>query len=274
VSLSLILIGPALCCAAELRPETLAAWNQYIERAQARMIARLDVRNHFLWADEEPDRVRRVSGGEILVTPVNGKGQTEVPDGLIHDWIGAAYFPRTTVEKVFAIMNQYACYKNFFKPMVIDSQLLSRDGSEVSFSMKWLKKALWMTTVMEADYKGNYFQRNEKSRYGFVWSTRIQEVANYGQPSERKLPAGTGNGFIWRLFSISRFEERDSGVYLELEAIALSRDVPAYMGWLVNPVVRRLSQSALFTSLTQTRDAVRSLPNSAGPDSCRSKAAN
>ena len=168
-------------------------------------------------------------------------------------------------------MDEYACYKDFYKPTVIGSKLLSHDGSESSFSMRWLKKALFVTTVMDADYKACYFRRNEKSRYGFVWSTRIQDVVNCGQPSELKLPPGTGSGFIWRLFSISRFEERDSGVYFELEVTALSRCVPAYLGWLVNPLVSRLSQSSLATSLSQMREAVRSLPQRAGPGSCGSK---
>src|SRR5262249_21958607 len=158
----------------------------------------------------------------------------------------------------------YACYKDFYKPMVIDARLLSRDEGEINFSMRWLKKALWVTAVIEADYKANYFRRDEKTRYGFVRSTRIQDVINYGQPSEHQLPAGTGSGFIWRLFTISRFVERDGGVYVELEAMALSRCIPSGLGWLVNPVVRRLSQSSLTTSLSETREAVRSLPRRAG----------
>jgi hypothetical protein len=154
---------------------------------------------------------------------------------------------------------------------VIDSRLLSRDNREINFSMQWIKKALWITTVMEADYKANYFVRDENSRYGFVWSTRVQDVVNYGQPSEHKLPPGTGSGFIWRLFSISRFMERDGGVYVELEAMALSRGVPACMAWLVNPVVRRLSQSSMVTSLGETREAVRTLPRRGATESCGSK---
>jgi hypothetical protein len=269
--LSLIILGPTLSCAAELRPETLVAWNHYIEQAKERMNSRLDARQLFLWVDEEPARVRRVRSGEILVAPGKGSGRTEVPYGLIHDWIGAAFFPYTTIEKVFTTMDQYACYKDFYKPMVVDSKFLSRNGSEITFSMRWLRKALWVTMVMDADYRACYFRRNEKSRYGFVRSTRIQDVVNYGQPSERMLPVGTGSGFIWGLFSISRFEERDGGVYVELEAMALSRGVPVCLGWLVNPMVRQLSQNALITSLSQTRDAVRSLPQRAGTDSDGSK---
>jgi hypothetical protein len=265
VSLLLILLGPALAGASELMPETLAAWNRYIEQAKSRMSSRLNARNHFLWADEDPDRARRLRKGEILVTPVNGTGQIEVPNGLIHDWQGAAFFPDVTIESVFATTDQYACYKHFYKPLVIESRLLSRDEKQVSFSMRWLKKALWISAVMEADYQANYFRRDDSSGYGFVWSTRIQDVVNYGTPSEHLLPPGTGSGFVWRLFSISRFREQDGGVYVELEAIVLSRPIPARMGWLVNPVVRRLSQSSLLTSLGETYQAVRSLPKRTDP---------
>ena len=267
----LMILGPALSCAAELQPETLAAWNHYIEQAKSLMNSRLDARSHFLWLDEAPARARRVRSGEILVAPVNGSGQTNVPNGLIHDWIGAAFFPDATIEKVFSTTNEYGCYKDFYAPMVIDSRLLWRDGRQSSFSMRWMKKALFVITVMDGDYKAYYIHRNETSRYGFVWSTRIQEVVNYGQPSELKLPPGTGSGFIWRLFSIWRFEERDGGVFVELEAMALTRCVPAGLGWLVDPVVKRLSQSALIISLSQTRDAVRSRPQRAGLNSCHSK---
>jgi hypothetical protein len=271
VPLLLVMLGPPLSSAAELRPETLVAWNQYIEQAKARMNTRLDPRKRFLWVDEDPDRARRVRSGEVLVAPVHGNGRTDVADGLIHDWVGAAFFRDTTMEKVFATMDQYDRYKEFYKPTVIDSKLLSRDGTEICFSMRWLKKALWVTATMDADYKARYFRRNERSRYGFVGSTRIQEVVNIGQPSERELPAGTGSGFIWRLFSISRFEERDGGVYVELEAMALSRPVPACLAWLVNPVIRQMSQSSLATSLSQTREAVRSHAQRLVPDPCGSK---
>jgi hypothetical protein len=271
ISLLLLVLGPTLACAAELQPKTLAAWNHYIGQATARMNSRLDAGRHFLWVDEDPDRARRVRSSEILVVPVNGNGRTTVPDGLIHDWMGAAFFPDTTMEKVFATMAEYAHYKDFYKPTVIDSQLLSRDGTESRFSMRLLKRAFFVTAVMDADFKADYRRRDEKSRYGFMWSTRIQEVANYGEPSELKLAPGTGSGYIWRLFSISRFEERDGGVYVEMEAMALSRSVPSCLRWLMNPFVDRVSQSSLITSLGQTRQAVGSMQQSGALDLCSCK---
>ena len=54
-----------------------------------------------------------------------------------------------------------------------------------------------------------------------------------------------------------RLEENDGGVYVEIEAVALSRDIPPALRFLVDPIVRRVSRSALLTSLEQTENAVR-----------------
>src|SRR5579862_8682126 len=86
----------------------------------------------------------------------------------------------------------------------------------------------------------------------------VREIQGYRHSDERLLPPDTGNGFIWRIRSMARWEERDGGVYLELEAIALTRDIPSSLAWLVNPVVNHLSINSLRTTLRQTRDAVMS----------------
>jgi hypothetical protein len=59
-------------------------------------------------------------------------------------------------------------------------------------------------------------------------------------------------------FSITRLEERDGPVYIGLEAIALSRDVPISLRWIVDPIVRRVSRNSLEISLRQTERAVQS----------------
>ena len=45
-------------------------------------------------------------------------------------------------------------------------------------------------------------------------------------------------------------------MFFEVEALALSRDIPAGFRWLVDPIVRNVSKSALAVSLRQTEDAV------------------
>lgn len=72
-----------------------------------------------------------------------------------------------------------------------------------------------------------YIQVDEHRWYGYSTTTHIQEVAKFGTPEQHTLPEDAGLGLIWRLASITRLEERDGGVYAELEAIALSCDIPA-----------------------------------------------
>ena len=52
------------------------------------------------------------------------------------------------------------------------------------------------------------------------------------------------------------FEGYDGGVLIENESIALSRDIPASIRWLLNPIVNHLPRNSISTALRQTRDAV------------------
>jgi hypothetical protein len=61
---------------------------------------------------------------------------------------------------------------------------------------------------------------------------------------------------LWRLNSYWRFEERDGGVYVECRAISLTRDVPTGLGWIVEPIVRKLPRQSLINTLTATRQAL------------------
>jgi hypothetical protein len=92
--------------------------------------------------------------------------------------------------------------------------------------------------------------------YAISNTTHIQEVDKFGTPEQKTLPEDEGTGLIWRLSSITRLEERDGGVYAELEAIALSRDIPVAFRVIVTPIVRRVSRDSLATSLHQTKVAI------------------
>ena len=43
---------------------------------------------------------------------------------------------------------------------------------------------------------------------------------------------------------------------MQVETIALSRDVPAIFAWLVNPLVRRVSRQTLANLLNATRQGI------------------
>jgi len=242
--------------AATLKQETVAVWEDYIRNANVQIQDRVTPGRHFLCMDESDSRAAKVHRGEAVVWPAGASSPREIPSGLIHDWIGAVYIANTTLDQVLPIVRDYARYKDYFRPAVIDSKPMALGETEDQFSMLLANRGLFRKGALESDYKSLQVRVDELHRYTVAQTTRIQEIAEYGSTRQHVLPEGEGTGFIWRLFSVTRYEERDGGVYIEIEAIALSRDVPASLRWLVDPLIRRVARSSLTTTLEETRNAV------------------
>ena len=253
---------PAISHATELKQETLNAWDEYLRTANLRMQRNLDssgirgTTNPFLWIEEQSDRSQRVRRGEILISPVGEAGPQRVQDGLIHDWIGAIFIPSARINDVFAVVQNFDRYKDFYKPTVIESKLLRHTGEEYEFSILGLKRVLFEKVVLEGQFESQCSELDATRRYCISSSTRVQEIKDYGQPAEQKLPPNEGHGYIWRVYGLTKFEERDGGVYIEVEAIALSRDISASFRWLTKSVVERVSRDSMSTILERTKDAV------------------
>jgi hypothetical protein len=169
---------------------------------------------------------------------------------------------------VLRVAHDCANYKQLYHPLVVDSRLLASAAGEQSLSMRTLHRVLFITAVLDSQFVTRDFQVDATRWYIVADSTRVQEVEEYGQPNERVLPPDRGRGFIWRLHTITRYEQRDGGVYVEIEAIGLSRDIPAALRWLVNPAVNRFSQNEMMFSLRQTREAVTAAVKAEQRESC------
>jgi hypothetical protein len=244
--------------AAKLTPEALSAWARYVHSVDAGMQARLQQGHSFLWIDEAPDRRRQLRAGEILVSGVGEQNPKKIPSGLIHHWIGAAFFPNVKLADVLGVVRDYAHYKEYYNPNVMDARTIQQSPGADRFSMLLMNKGVIGSTALESEYESSYADAGAHRCYSIATAVRLQEVEDYGQASERKLPADQSSGYVWRLHSIARYEEADGGVYVEMEAMALSRDIPGAVRWVVDPVVRRISKGAMLTSFRQTLDAVSS----------------
>jgi hypothetical protein len=246
----LLFAGP-LSRGAELKKETLDAWDQYLISANASMMQR--AQGHFLWVDEAAERAGRVRNGEVVVSPL-GHTPHAVPAGLIHHWIGAAFVPGARVDDVVSLVRNYDRYPEFYKPSVIDAKTLSQRAAEDRFSVVMFDKTLFMKRGLDSEYQSRFVQVDGSKWYNIAETTRVQEVSEEG-----RIPDGEGSGYIWRLCTIARYEERDGGVYVETEAMALSRPIPGALHWVVDPIVRKVSRASLSRSLEQTRDAAGSM---------------
>ena len=236
--------------AARLTPETMAAFERYIRQTEQR----LDERKPFLWADESPDRARLVRQGQVVVEPVGPSPTTPVPDGLVHDWVGAVFIPGATLERTLAVMEDYN-HKEAYRPEIMESRILSGDGHDFRVYMRLLKKKV-ITVVLDSEHDIHYYPVDKTRWRARSRTTRVQEVDHAGKSDESLKPPGTGQGFLWHLYTYWRIEERDGGTWVECEAVSLTRDVPTGLGWLINPIIQDLPKESLENSLRQTRDAV------------------
>ncbi len=239
----------------QLKPRTLQAFDDYIREAEAAMDPSLHGRGSFLWSDSHSDRTHQLRQGHIAAQLWTGDGPVKVPNGLIHDWIGAALVPNTTVEKVLALVQNYDNHKNIYKPEVIDSKLISHEGNHFQISLRLLKTKI-ISVVLDTDHDVHYASLDAAHWSCRSRTTRIAEVEEAGTPKERVLEPDTGYGFLWRLYSYWRFEEKNGGCCIECRAISLTRDIPLGLGWIIEPIIRNLPQESLIHTLDSTRRAL------------------
>ncbi len=255
LALFALFTAPAQSNANELKEQTLAEWNDYVHSACLRTEERAED-SPFLHISEVPERRDRARAGEIIVWREGDRERARVPHGLIHDWTGAVFIPKATIADVFAVARDYDHYAEIYKPAVLEARGRGSEGDDDSFSMLLVQKVLFVTAAVQGEYETQYSRVDAKHWYSISQSTRLQAVEGFGQADMRVLPPDRGPGFIWRLYSFTRFEESDGGVYVEVEALALSRDVPAMLRWLVDPVVDHLPRDSVRETLEKTRNAV------------------
>ncbi len=239
----------------QLKPETLDAFLDYIRDAEAAMQPSLAGSAPFLWTDMNPDRARRVRQGDIPARLWAGDSPVHVPNGLIHDWIGAALIRSTNIEKTLARVQDYDNHKNIYQPEVMDSRLISHHGDDFAIFLRLLKKKI-ITVVMDTYHDVHYQRVGEKQWFCRSYTTRACEVDDAGTPKEKVHPPDTGYGFLWRLYSYWRFMEEGDGVIVECRAISLTRDVPMGLGFLIAPIIRNLPRESLINTLKATRQAL------------------
>jgi hypothetical protein len=240
----------------QLNPQTLEAFGAYIHQAETEMEQTLHGRGAFLWSQQLPERTQDVGRGKVVAEFWSGRGPVKVPSGLIHDWIAAAFIPASTILQTFSVIQDYDNHKIVYQPEVIDSKLIRRDENDFQIYLRLLKKKV-ITVVLDTEHEVHYRQVEQTRWVCRSYTTRIAEVENAGSQDERILPPDTGYGFLWRLYSYWRFEERDAGVVVECRAISLTRDVPFGLGWAIEPIIQKLPKESLINTLEATRRALR-----------------
>ena len=222
----------------QLSPATKRAFEKYVATEETKM-------------DGTPRATPKPSGGVDLV-PVGGS-PIDVPNGLVHDWVGGVLIPGGSVDRALAMFRDYAGYRKVFAPEVLDSQLLSHDGDRWTSQLRFGRSAGLTTVAFDAEYAIQYKNLGDGRWAIQSRSTRISELDD----NKRALANGNSQGFLWNLNSYWLIEPLPEGLYLECRAISLSRDIPVGLGWIVRPIIATVPRDSLRATVEEVRNALR-----------------
>jgi hypothetical protein len=174
---------------------------------------------------------------------------------MIQHWIGAIFMPGATISQIVAIDQDYANYAKFYSPEISRPKVISHDGNHFVVSYRITKKKV-LTAVEDTVHAIDYLPLKPGRMAVQSRSTSVNQVEDAGTSSERVLSVGEGDGFLWAMNSYWRMEERDGGVYVECEAVTLSRDLPFGLGGMINPILQSFAEESLKKTLDAKRVAV------------------
>jgi hypothetical protein len=234
------LAGAAPVAAAELEQRTIQAYDAYLESA----------RRAFLLRASGEQRADTRQAGVQATRPGREDGIIEVPGGLVHHWVAAAFVRRTTLQQVLGVSMDYPAYNDVYKS-IIRSRLLDRKGDTYHVLMRLTEGEAGVRAVLDIRSTVGYFFPGPRRAYVISNADEIREVKNSGSADERLLPPGRDSGYLWRASTFTRFVEQDGGVYIESETLGLSRRFPPFLGWIIEPIARRLGRKSVEGSLQE-----------------------
>jgi len=217
----------------------------------------------FFWVDDlakqkKEDAYERLIGEKVELRRVSGEeagGNSAIPGGMIHDWQGMIFIPGAKLDEVLSLLQDYDHHATYYAPDVEKAKIEAHDGDHFRVFMRFRRKKI-VTVVLNTEQEITYYRDSPTRAHSRSSAIRIAEVENAGTPEEREKTPGNDNGFMWRLETWWRMEERDGGVYVQNEAVSLTRDIPAVLAWMIEPFVTSIPKESLEFTLGATRRGV------------------
>jgi hypothetical protein len=260
----------ALAATAEARPSgifflreaTLEAFSGYVLKAEAQNAESL-LHGPFLWVDGLPEKdqaaaITKLRIGEVVVRRLSGAAtgrNLEVPGGMIHDWEGITFIPGVKIDDVLRVLQDYDHHATYYAPDVAKSRIESRDGDHFLVYLRFRRQKI-VTVMLNTEHAVTYYRDSPLRAHSRSSAVRIAQVEDPGGPHEKEKAPGEDDGFLWRMETWWRMEERDGGVYVQNQVVTLTRDIPAGLAWLIEPFITKIPAETLEFTLQATRKAV------------------
>jgi hypothetical protein len=230
---------------AEPTPAALTAFNSYVHAVESRLGLQHKSRLAFLApiapVQASDTRLRR---GEVIIEQRTPSGGLVLPGALLHHWRATAFVPAATSADFTKLLKNIGAYPADFSPQVLQARVLMDDGDHLQAWMR-VQQHHGITVVMDTTYAVTFGTLDAQHGYSLSRSTRISELDSNG----RAVDASQDHGFLWRQNTYWSYENRDGGLYIQVESISLSRSIPAGLGWVVGPFVESVPRQSLEFTL-------------------------
>jgi putative flippase GtrA len=215
----LIAALPATAWAAP-RAEVLDAWTRYVADTERRI-----------------DSGRPGGPGAPASAEPSGTS-VDVNGGTISHWRGQVMVPGITVGRLLERLQVPGTPPP--QEDVVASRVLGRGPDTLHVYIRLVRRAI-VTVTYDTEHEMSFRRLSPSLATARSVATRIDEVG------------GGDKGFLWRLHSYWRYEQRGDGVLVSLESLTLSRDVP----FLLKPVAGRIVPRIASESVARTLDALK-----------------
>ena len=243
--LAALTLTAAPAAAADLQPRTAQSYDKYAGEMTRDFVSR---------AAMNATTARRCDG-VIVARAGNGDGILNVPDGLIHHWLGLAFVRGATLKHVEQVARDYSSYPKVYKS-VVSSKVLSQQGDTYRVLIR-LKEDAGLTAVLDVRSAVEYRTQRDGNITAVSKSEEVRQVENFGKRNESLLPAGKDSGYLWRAHTLTHFVAEKDGVFIAMETLGLSRQFPPLTGWIIEPIARRIGRKSVEGSLDEFLTAIR-----------------
>lgn len=260
----LLILAPRTAGQCEAPAAATAAFNAYTTTVEGRLAEQRKSANGFvatIGSNEPNDSVAaRLRRGDLIIEKLTPAGKAEMPGAMLHDWRGTAFVRGATVADFERLMKNFDAYPQRFSPQVTQAKILTKqaggDPNHFTVLMR-VRQHHVITVVMDTTYDVRFERLEAQHAYSISRSTRISEIGSPGTAKEHALSGSEEHGFLCRLNTYWSCEERDGGLYIQIESVSLTRSIPAGLGWVIRPFVESVPRESLEFSLHAVCNALR-----------------
>jgi hypothetical protein len=245
---------PLLPALAQPPQAAVAAFNGQAANIESRLAQQHSSPWNFLAAAPATEDAAHLRTGEVAIEQMPGPA---VPGALLHHWRATAFAAGATPESFERLMRNLDAYPSVYAPEVLRARVVRQQQPTRMQTFLRVRQHHVLTVVLDTTYDVSFGRLDPQHGFSTSQSVAISEVAAAGTLAERALTPAEEHGFLWRQNTYWSYEQRDGGLYLQVESLSLSRSIPRGLAWAVQPFIVSVPRESLEFTLRSTMNALR-----------------